>query len=109
MCFCVYGLAFISLSVYKRADGLTLEHLVQVAGGIHVEDDDVEAVLLAEREGGHVHDLEVARVYLVEGYGVEFLGRRVLLGVSRVDAVNARAFEQNVSMPRSAEAESVVK
>jgi len=97
---------------YACSDSLSGKYPAEIARGVHVEHDDFEPVLAAEREGREVHDLEPPGEHLLEGDLVELHGGGVLLRIGRVDAVHARALQQDVasiSMPRSAAAESVVK
>ena len=54
---------------HDGAHFLSLHDAEEVAGLVDVEYDDGQLVLVAQGEGGHVHDLEAALEHLVEGQG----------------------------------------
>ena len=91
-------LVAIVLQFYQRSDLLSGKDLAEVARGVHVEDDDPEAVLAAEREGREVHDLQTAVEDLLERDFAEFRRRGVLLRVGRIDAVHAGALQHHVGL-----------
>ena len=82
--------------MYQRADIFTGNDLLQVAHGIHVEDDDGQVVFLAHAGGGEVHHLQPACQHFVVRDIVKLLGGRVFFGVGGIDAVYARAFQHHV-------------
>ena len=63
------------------AVGNAADDFRDVAGGFHVEYDDRDLPLHAEREGGEVHDLELLGDRLAERQVLVALGVLVLLGV----------------------------
>ena len=73
----------IILRFYERSDLLSGKYLAQIAFGVHVEDDDLQSVLPAERESREVHDLQPAVEHLFERDFVEFHGCGVLLRIGR--------------------------
>ena len=75
------------------ADRLAGHNLGEVAGGVHVEDNDRHTVFLGQRRGGQIHHLKAAGKHLVVGYGVELRRRRIFLGVGGIDAVDAGSLE----------------
>ena len=48
-----------ALRMHQRADFFAFDQFGEVAGGVHVEDDDGHPAVGAEGVGGLVHDLEV--------------------------------------------------
>ena len=79
--------------MHEGADLFALEEFGEVAGGVHVEDDDGHVSVGAEGVGGLVHHLEVLGDGLVEGELVVLDGGGILLRVGGVDAVHAGALE----------------
>lgn len=74
-----------------------------VAFAFHAEDEHVEAVVLAHRHRGLIHDADVTGEGFAVGQCVELLGVRVGLRVGGVDPVNARlGHEHLVCMNSSA-------
>ena len=84
--------------MYKCSDILAAQDLHQVAWGIHIEYDNVQAILLAECEGCHIHYLQISCINLVERYLVELCSCRVLLRVCGVDSINTGALEESVGL-----------
>ena len=82
--------------MYQRTGLFAREQPHEIAFGVHIEDFDRHSVLLAEREGGQVHHFQTAAVHLVERDRIELHGRRVFLGVGRVDTVDTGSLEQDV-------------
>src|ERR1039458_6590303 len=70
-------------------DPLTAECAWDVPGDHQVENPDGEVVVLAEGDGGEIHDPEVTIDHLHEGDLVVASGLRIELGVGRVDPVDA--------------------
>ena len=87
-CLLLFFVAII-LFFYKCPDPLPGKHLAEVARRVHVEDNDLQSVLAAERECREIHDFQPAVEHLFEAYFVEFDGCRVFFGVGRVYAVHA--------------------
>src|SRR5205807_7355800 len=74
----------------KRTDRLPLEGASDVPRLHHVEHDDGQAVVHAERDGGGIHDLETQLEHFDVFQLAELGGRRVDEGIVRVDAVHTR-------------------
>ena len=62
------------LAVHVGADGLAIEHFLQVAYHIHVEDVDGQVVVVAHHHGREIHHLQVALQNLLVGDVIEFRG-----------------------------------
>lgn len=84
--------------MHQRAYLLAGDDLLQIAHGVHVEDDDGQVVFLAHTGGCEVHDAQVAAEHFVIGDVGELRGRRVFLRISRINAVHARALEHHVGL-----------
>ena len=82
--------------MHQSSNFFSLQELGEVAGGVHVKDDDGHAAVQAEGIGRLVHDLEVLGDGLVEGEFIVLNGRWILFRVRGVDAVYAGAFEEGV-------------
>ena len=67
------------------------------AGLVHREDDDRDAVVAREREGGGVHHLQVLGDRLVVGEALVARRARVFLRVGGVDAVDLRRLHHRVA------------
>jgi hypothetical protein len=88
------------------------EGAANVAVDRHVKDDNGNSVVLAKRESGAVHHLQIARKGLVEGNRVVANGVVVFVGIFIVDAVYLGGLEDDVgpiSLARKAAVVSVVK
>src|ERR1700738_3386689 len=64
-------------------------HFQEIAGFIHVKNDDWQLVFHAKSEGCHVHYPQVFRDAFLEGDGVEFFSVRVFFRVGSVYTINA--------------------
>ena len=84
--------------MHQCANLFSGNYLLQVAHGVHVEDDDGQIVFLAHAGGGEIHHAQVAAEHLVIGDVGELRGCGVFLRVGRVDAVHARAFEHDICL-----------
>ena len=82
--------------MHERADLFALDEFGQVAGGVHVEDDDGHVAVGTEGVGGLVHHFEVLGDGFVEGELVVFDGGGVFLRVGGVDAIHAGTLEEGV-------------
>src|SRR3990172_6827187 len=75
---------FCSLSIvppgYERPDGFTQDDLLDVARDGEVEDENRKIVVLAQGNGGGVHDAEVLLQHVVVRQAVELGGGPVLHG-----------------------------
>src|SRR5699024_7756322 len=87
-----------TLFPHERSYRLTTHRLAQIAGRIHVEHDDRQSVLPAQREGRQVHNPQSARIYFPEGNLVEPAGIGMLLRVGIVNTVHPRSLEQYVGL-----------
>ena len=83
-------------SVHQRAYRLAGYHLGQIARSIHAEHHYRQTVLLAQGRSRQIHHLQPAVVHLVIAYLAELGGRRVLLRIGRVHAVDSRSFQHHV-------------
>src|SRR5215472_15203872 len=86
----INGPAYRGPSTDQRTDRLAAEGPADVARDHEVEHPNGQVIVLAEGDGGEVHDPQVTVDHVHEGDLVVAGRRRVDLGVGTVDTVDAR-------------------
>ncbi len=77
---------------------LAFNQPAQVSWLVHIEHDDWQVILLAERECRHIHDIQAFVIHLTEGDTLVFHGVLVLLGVCTVDTIHAGTLQNNICL-----------
>ena len=86
------------LAHYKSSQLFAFHDPAEVAGGVDIQYDDRQIILLAKGKGGHVHDTES----ISDDFGKSDLINLdcifIFLRIRSVDAIYARAFEDDFSI-----------
>ena len=76
---------------------LPSQNIENRAGRADGEHNYRNPIIARKRDGGGVHDAQIAGQNIVKGEPVEALGLRVALGIGGIDAIDAGALEERVA------------